>query len=75
MGPEIGIKAFSSAIIAGMTSIPVAAVSGVVLGTTESLSVALIASAARNLAAFAFIILVLIFRPQGLVGRRRESAE
>ena len=72
MGGDIGMKAFSSAIIGGMSSIPVAAAGGMAIGLAENISVVFVTSAFRNLIAFAFLILVLIFRPQGFVKRKKE---
>ena len=65
MGGEIGMKAFSSAIIGGMISIPAAAIGGTLIGVTENLSVVIFTSSLRNIVAFAFLIIVLIFKPEG----------
>lgn len=72
MGVDIGMKAFSSAIIGGMISIPAAAIGGAAIGVTENMSVVIFASSMRNIVAFAFLIIVLIFKPEGF-GRIKKG--
>ena len=71
MGGDIGMKAFSAAVVGGMTSIPVAALGGVGIGVAENLSVVIVTSAMRNLIAYAILIIVLVVRPQGLVRKKK----
>jgi branched-chain amino acid transport system permease protein len=70
MGGMMGLKAFSACILGGLTSIPGAVVAGLFLGEIENLSVAYISSGFRHVFSFAILIFFLIFRPQGLFGRK-----
>ena len=65
-GGPIGIKAFSASVLGGMTDITVAATGGMTIGVLENFGVAIFGSGYRDLVAFLFLIIVLIFRPQGL---------
>lgn len=65
-GGPIGIKAFSASVLGGMTDITVAATGGLTIGILENFGVALFGSGYRDLVAFLFLIIVLIFKPQGL---------
>ncbi len=71
-----GIKAFSAAVLGGIGNIPGAMVGGVFLGLAESMGPALFLDGIgitapyqlRDLIAFTMLVMVLIFRPQGLLG-------
>jgi branched-chain amino acid transport system permease protein len=71
-----GIKAFSAAVLGGIGNIPGAMVGGIFLGLAESMGPALFldgigipaAYQLRDLIAFTMLVMVLIFRPQGLLG-------
>lgn len=69
MGTLPGMKAFVAAVLGGIGNIPGAALGGVVLGLVETLVVALGGSTYRDAVAFAVLILILLFRPNGLLGR------
>ncbi len=69
VGNMIALKAFTVVILGGMGNVAGAAVAGLLLGVTESLTSAYISNAARDIVGFVFVILVLLFRPQGLFGR------
>lgn len=69
MGLLLGIKAFVSAVLGGIGSIPGALVGGLVLGVSEELISASAMSSYRDAIAFALLILILVFRPSGLLGR------
>ena len=69
MGTGLLLKGFAVVIIGGMGSIPGALVGGFALGFVDSFGQTYIGSASY-LFAFAFIILVLIVKPQGLLGKR-----
>jgi len=69
MGTLPGLKAFVAAVLGGIGNIPGAALGGVVLGLVETLVVALGGSTYRDAVAFAVLILILLFRPNGLLGR------
>jgi branched-chain amino acid transport system permease protein len=65
-----GIKAFTSAVLGGIGSVPGAMVGGLFLGLVESLGPAVLGInfQLKDVIAFAILVLVLIFRPTGIVG-------
>ena len=63
------LKGFSAAILGGLNSLPGAIVGGLLLGVAESLSGAYIAIQFKNTLAFLIVIVVLLVRPEGLLGR------
>ncbi len=62
------LKGFAAAILGGMNSLPGAIVGGLILGVAESLAGGFISIAFKNTLAFLIIILVLLVRPEGLLG-------
>jgi branched-chain amino acid transport system permease protein len=69
MGLMPGIKAFVAAVFGGIGNVPGAMVGGLVLGLAEEYVAGYGVSAYRDGIAFAILILVLLFRPEGLFGR------
>jgi branched-chain amino acid transport system permease protein len=69
MGFLAGIKAFTAAVLGGIGSVPGAILGGLILGLVESLWSAYFSIEYKDVAAFAILILVLIFRPTGLLGQ------
>lgn len=69
MGLMLGLKAFVAAVIGGIGSLPGALLGGLLLGLSEELIAGYAASSYRDAIAFALLILILIFRPSGLLGR------
>ncbi len=65
-----GIKAFVAAVLGGIGSIPGAVVGSLVLGWTESFFTGYISSDYEDVFAFVFLVFILIFRPQGILGRK-----
>ncbi|MGB9699602.1 MAG: branched-chain amino acid ABC transporter permease [Thermodesulfobacteriota bacterium] len=63
------MKAFASAVLGGMTSLPGAALGGAILGVVENLFGAYVSMAFKSVVAFAIIILMLCIRPSGLLGK------
>ncbi|GAB6876247.1 branched-chain amino acid ABC transporter permease [Thermaerobacter litoralis] len=70
MGVLPGLKAFVAAVVGGIGSIPGAMVGGLVIGMVETLVSAAGLSLFRDATAFLILILILLFRPEGLFGRR-----
>ncbi|UCF93969.1 MAG: branched-chain amino acid ABC transporter permease [Desulfobacterales bacterium] len=70
MGEAAGLKGFAACIFGGLTSIPGAILGGLIIGIVENLTVQYIASGYRDIVAFLVMVLVLVLRPQGLLGRR-----
>jgi len=71
MGVMLGVKGFSAAILGGYGSMPGAVVGGLLLGVMESLAAGLISSEYKDALAFLLLLLVLFFRPSGLLGMGR----
>ncbi len=64
-----GIKAFTAAVLGGIGSIPGAMLGGLLIGLIESFWSGYFTIEYKDVAAFSILILVLIFRPTGLLGR------
>jgi len=62
------LKGFAAAILGGLNSLPGAIVGGLILGVAESLAGGYVSIAFKNTLAFLIIILVLLVRPEGLLG-------
>lgn len=73
MGIIPGLKAFVAAVLGGIGIIPGAMVGGLLLGVIESLVSAAGFSLWRDGVAFVVLILILIFRPQGLFGKNKKE--
>jgi len=73
MGTLPGLKAFVAAVLGGIGNIAGAAVGGLVLGLVETAVVALGGSTYRDAVAFAVLILILLLRPNGLLGRSQAE--
>ena len=72
-GSMPGIKAFTAAVFGGIGSIPGAFLGGVLLGIIESLASAYISTQLANSIVFAVLIVVLLVRPTGLLGKRIQE--
>ncbi len=70
MGYVAGIKAFTAAVLGGIGNIQGAVLGGFLLGILESLGAAYISSEYKDAFAFIVLILILIFKPTGLLGER-----
>lgn len=71
MGTLPGLKAFVAAVLGGIGNLPGAALGGMLIGLVETLVSGTRASTFRDAIAFAILILILLFRPAGLLGRLR----
>jgi branched-chain amino acid transport system permease protein len=69
MGDMIGLKAFSAAVFGGINSIPGTILGGVIIGLLENLAGGYISSSYKDLVAFIILLLTLVVRPNGLLGR------
>ena len=69
IGFAAGIKAFTAAVLGGIGSLPGAMLGGVLIGLIESFWGAYVSNEYKDVATFSILILVLMFRPSGLLGR------
>ncbi|HMV38486.1 ABC transporter permease subunit [Plasticicumulans sp.] len=69
IGFVTGIKAFTAAVLGGIGSLPGAMLGGILLGLFESLFSGFVNTDYKDVFSFALLVLVLIFRPSGLLGR------
>ncbi len=69
MGIMPGLKAFVAAVLGGIGIIPGAMLGGIILGVIEALVSGFISSTFRDAAAFAILIIILLFKPSGLLGK------
>jgi len=76
MGVIVGLKAFAAAVLGGIGSVTGAVLGGFILGFTEILVVALFPELGgyKDAFAFFFLILVLLFRPTGIMGEDLERS-
>ncbi len=74
LGAMPGIKAFTAAVIGGIGSIPGAMIGGVLLGLIEKICLHFPAlSPFTNIIEFGLLIVILLFKPTGLLGKRRRE--
>ncbi len=66
-----GIKAFTAAVLGGIGSIPGAMLGGIVLGLCESFTTGYFSGEYEDMLAFGILILILIFRPDGILGKAK----
>ena len=64
-----GIKAFTAAVLGGIGSVPGAMLGGLFLGWTEAFATGYVSSDYEDVFAFSILVLILIFRPSGLLGK------
>ena len=73
MGMMPGLKAFVAAVFGGIGSIPGAMIGGLAIGIMETLVAGYGNSMYRDAAVFAFLILILLFKPSGLLGKNERE--
>ncbi|WP_278244876.1 branched-chain amino acid ABC transporter permease [Fervidicella metallireducens] len=74
--PQIGnitLKSFIAAVFGGLGSVQGAVIGSILLGVIETITSGYISSQYRDLIAFALLILVLVIRPMGLMGKVTED--
>jgi len=64
-----GIKAFTAAVLGGIGSVPGAVLGSFILGLTEAFATGYVSSDYEDVFAFSLLVLILIFRPAGLLGK------
>jgi branched-chain amino acid transport system permease protein len=69
IGFSAGLRAFTAAVLGGIGNVPGAMLGGVLIGLIEAFSGAFIATAWTDVIIFSLLVLVLVFRPNGLLGR------
>ncbi|MBI9096544.1 MAG: branched-chain amino acid ABC transporter permease [Sphaerochaeta sp.] len=70
MGGPLGMKAFSASVLGGLTDVRFSALGGLCIGIVENLGITFTSASYRDVFAFGFLILILIFKPTGFVTKR-----
>jgi branched-chain amino acid transport system permease protein len=71
MGMLMGTKAFVAAVLGGIGSLPGAVLGGMIMGLSEEMVVGYLESTYRDALSFGILIIILIFKPTGLLGSRK----
>ena len=69
MGTMYGLKAFVAAVVGGIGIVPGAMLGGLIMGVAEVFVIAFVSSMLKDAIAFAILIVILLFKPAGLLGR------
>ena len=75
MGLRLGLKGFIAAIMGGLVSSPGAVVGGVLLGVLENVGAGVTKAGFKDIFAFIILILILLFRPHGIIGGGERGVE
>jgi branched-chain amino acid transport system permease protein len=73
-GETLGLIAFVAAIVGGFNQVRGAIVGGLLIGILDNLAAAYVSTAYRQAIPLVLLVLIILFRPQGLLGRREERA-
>jgi branched-chain amino acid transport system permease protein len=73
MGIMPGLKAFVAAVLGGIGSIPGAMLGGYIMGTAETLTIAYVSSKLSNAVVFGLLIIILIVKPAGILGKNTRE--
>ncbi len=69
IGFAAGLRAFTAAVLGGIGNVPGAMIGGVIIGLVEAMSGQVVGTAWTDVVIFSLLVLVLVFRPAGLLGR------
>lgn len=69
IGFMAGLKAFTAAVLGGIGSIPGAMLGGIILGVTEAFTAGYFSSEYKDVVAFGLLVIILLFRPTGILGK------
>jgi branched-chain amino acid transport system permease protein len=69
MGTMPGLKAFIAAVVGGIGILPGAMMGGLIMGLVEAMVSGFFSSTFRDAAAFAILIIILLYKPSGLLGK------
>jgi branched-chain amino acid transport system permease protein len=69
VGFSAGLRAFTAAVLGGIGNVPGAMLGGVLIGVIEAMSGQIVGTAWTDVVIFSILVLVLVFRPAGLLGR------
>jgi branched-chain amino acid transport system permease protein len=72
LGPAYTLLAFVIVITGGLSSMPGALLGGILIGLTEAIAGLLFDPSAKSMFSFAILVLVLLFRPQGILGKKQS---
>jgi branched-chain amino acid transport system permease protein len=75
IGVQMGIKGLVVMLLGGLGNVPGAMLGGIMLGVLEVLGVAYLASSYRDAFAFGAVVLILLARPEGLLGLRVQRRD
>ena len=75
MGGSLGMKAFSSSVLGGLTDTRYSALGGLAIGLIENLGITISTASFRDIFAFGFLITVLIIRPEGFASRKGAKSQ
>lgn len=73
MGLSLGLKGFVAAIMGGLVSSPAAVLGGLLLGVLENMGAGVTKAGIRDIFAFIILILILLFRPHGILSKRQTT--
>jgi branched-chain amino acid transport system permease protein len=71
-GEILGLTAFVAAIVGGFNQVRGAIAGGLLVGVIDNLAAAYVSATYRQAVPLALLVLIILFRPQGLLGRREE---
>ncbi len=73
-GEHLGLAAFVAAIVGGFNQVRGAIAGGLLVGVVDNLAAAYVSASYRQAVPLVLLVLIILFRPQGLLGRREERA-